>query len=152
MSHACRTLGLGLALVTLTIGSSASYAQLATSDPSHYRHGLNNVPGAVPKSSLRDFRGPKYQSRVVLRRRADLSGLGNPHPNLSRACRDGRFRQVTDRRFVAVLDDRTYGAAIAGSGALFDPRGQGQIGQVYVFVGQGTTNCRVYQGGPPNAG
>ena len=145
-----RSLALALALLALT--GTPGRAQLATTDPSHYSQGVGAPAGGFPESGLRDFRGPKYQRRVVLKRRAGLQQLGQPDPRLSRACREGRFRQVVDRRTVALLDDRTYGAAIGGSAGLHDPRGQAQVGLVYVFVGQGTTNCRVHVGGTPNAG
>lgn len=144
------TLVLALALLAAT-GAPAE-AQLATTDPQHYGQGAGAPAGAAPGPSLRDFKGPKYRRRVVLERRANLQQLGAPSRRLSRACREGRFRQAIDRRYVAVLDDRTYGAAIGGSATLYDPDNAGQTGLVYVFVGQGTTNCQVIIGGTPNGG
>ena len=137
-----------LALTALSpFGEIGRAAQLTTTDRAHYRDGPNARSGRATGQSLPDFRGPFLNRRVLLRRGADLSGLGRPNPKLSRACREGRFRQATDRRFVAVLKDGIYGAAIGQRPGLVDPNGLGQGGIVYVFAGQGTTNCRVYVAG-----
>lgn len=132
--------------------TDAAAASLTRTDPAHYGGSGSNASGALPQPGLRDFRERKITSRVVLRRDQSLRDSGRPSRRLSGACRDGEFRQTVEHRRIAIMDKRSYGAAIGNTKSLYDPQRRGQDGIVYVFVGQGTTNCRVYQLGAPNAG
>lgn len=148
-------LGAAAALLLLASSASAAQAGLATTNRSHIDPGSSAGAGTVApgptgrarRSSLPDFRQPAFRMRVILRREGPLANLGGPNRPLSKACRAGRFRQSVDRLFVAVLGGRIYGAAMGGRSGLFDPQRLASDGLVYVFVGQGTTSCRVYVGG-----
>ena len=97
--------------------------------------------------SPRKRRQPKQTSIVLLRRGEPLNSFAEPSTQHSRACRNGRFRQRQDRRYIAVLNGKIYGAAVGGHGGLRDRSRLSMPGMIYIFVGQGTTNCRVYQAG-----
>jgi len=129
-----------------------SRAQLATTHPEHFSGATKESGTPNGGADLPDFRTPSTKSKVVLRRRQGLTESGNPSRGLSEACRAGDFQQVIDHKFIAVMDERIYGAAVGGTRGLHDPTGRAQNGVVYVFVGQGTTNCRVYQMGAVTGG
>ena len=132
--------------------ASGSQAQLTRTDPDHYGDGpaSGGLTGANPTQP--DYRSANPRSRVLMRRRRDLRDGGPPDARLTRACRNGEFRQVREHRYVAVLNDKVYGAGIGGGRMLYDPMRQAQDGIVYAFLGQGTTNCRVYHLGAPGLG
>ncbi len=138
--------GATILIAALLIGAAASEAQLARTHPRHYGSGLGGT-GDLNARGLPDFRTPDPRSRVIMRRRRGLQDSGRPNQKLTRACRTGELRQAVDHRFVAVLGEKVYGAAIGNHGSLRDPKKLTQPGIVYVFVGQGTTNCRVYSMG-----
>lgn len=132
--------------------ASGSQAQLTRTDPEHYGDGPSSGGLTTPNPTDPDYRSPNPRARVLMRRRRDLRNSSPPDPKLTKACRNGEFRQVREHRYIAVLNDKVYGAGIGGGRMLYDPMRQAQDGIVYVFVGQGTTNCRVYQLGVPGAG
>ena len=145
-------LGIALALLLLAPCVSSAEAGMTATDRSHIVPGSGQgggtvLRGGLPQPSLPDYRERNTRTRVVLRRRASLASLGGPNGRLSRACREGQFRQSIDRHYVAVLDGRIYGAAIGGKRGLVDRLRLGNPGLVYIFVGQGTTSCRVFVGG-----
>ena len=140
-----------LALGLVLLLASGSQAQLTRTDRDHYRDGPSGGL-TVPRSTEPDYRSLNPRSRVLMRRRRDLRNGGPPDSRLTKACRNGEFRQVREHRYIAVLNDKVYGAGIGGGRMLYDPMRQAQEGIVYAFVGQGTTNCRVYQLGAPGAG
>ncbi len=131
----------------LTLGGQA-WAEISVTHPRHYANPPKRVttqPAAIPhgRTGL-----PPLRPRVLVRSDERLGG-GNWNLDrvLSDYCREGQFRQRRDRRFVAILDGRTYGAATASKASLYDPRGVATPGNVYVFRGQGTSRCRVYHQG-----
>ena len=135
------------ALVLLCLAAASDgRAQLAKTHPSHYGGGVA-APGGAAGPGLPDYRMKNPRSRVVLRRRRGLKDSGRPDTKLTQACRNGEFRQLSEHRFVALLDDKVYGAAIGNHGSLIDPRRLARQRIIYIFVGQGTTNCRVYSMG-----
>ena len=136
-----------IALACLAWSAGESWPQLATTHPQHMRSGVSPGPGGPSGQGLPEYRSVDPRSRVVMRRGRGLQDSGRPSRELSRACRNGRFRQLVAHRFVAVLDDKVYGAAIGRHGSLVDPEMMARDRIVYVFVGQGTTNCRVYSMG-----
>ena len=136
---------LAAAVVVLSVPRGGS-AEMARTHPRHLDGGKEVLRGQ-PNSEIPDYKNAGPNSRVLLERRQSLARLGGPDQRLSEACRRGQFRQARDRRYVAVLDKSIYGAGIGGSSALHDPGRIAQPGLVYIFVGQGTTNCRVYVGG-----
>ena len=139
---------LALAALVLTVaGSAVARADMAKTHPNHMDGGAGTAIGGAAGGPVPDYRNAPRNSRIVLRRKRGLDGIGRPNKRFSAACRRGQFRQKLDRRYVAVLDKSVYGAGVGGSGALYDPGRIAQQGLVYVFVGQGTTNCRVYIGG-----
>lgn len=139
-------LGADIAIVCLALGIGSAQAAMSTTNRSHLTPG-NGQSSGIPQPSLPDFREPGTRKRVLLNRKASISSLGQPNPKLSRACRQGLFRQKIDHHFVAVFDRRVYGAAKGGTGSLVDRQRLGSPGLIYVFLGQGTTSCRVYVGG-----
>lgn len=134
-------------LVLLLTGPATAVADMAKTHPSHMDGSNGATRGGGTGGPVPDYRNADPNSRIILRRRGGLDGLGRPSQRFSEACRKGQFRQKLDRRYVALLDKSVYGAGIGGSRGLYDPGRIGQAGLVYVFVGQGTTNCRVYVGG-----
>lgn len=146
----CLLAAVSLGLVAMT--TEADAGSLTRTNPAHYGGNDSGANGTLPQPGLRDFRERKITSRVVLRRDQSLRDSGRPNRRLSQACREGQFRQTTEHRLIAIMDKRSYGAAIGNTSSLYDPQRRGQDGIVYAFVGQGTTNCRVYQLGAANAG
>ena len=132
-----------LVVLGLALGSQSASAGMAKTHPSHMKPRGGQVQG-LPQPSLPDFREPSSRNRVILRGNASP---GNAQPRLSKACREGNFRQRIDRRFIAVMDGTIYGAAVGGRNSLVDRLGLGNDGLIYLFAGQGTTSCRVYVGG-----
>jgi hypothetical protein len=132
----------GLLLATLP---AAGEAQLERTNPQHFGSGPGDDLYLNEGRSLPDYKTPNPRSRVLTRRDRDLTDFGAPDRRLSAACRKGDFLQRTDHRYVAVLNDKVYGAVLGGSRMLHDPQRMAQSGIIYAFVGQGTTNCRVYQ-------
>ena len=128
-----------------------SQAQLTRTDPDHYGAGPAAGGLANPGRGLRDFRSPNPRARVLMQRRRDLTRSSPPDKRLTEACRRGDFRQVREHRYVAVLNKQVFGAGIGGGAMLHDPMRLAQQGIVYAFIGQGTTNCRVFQLGVPGA-
>ncbi|MGF1610125.1 MAG: hypothetical protein ACFCUQ_12060 [Kiloniellales bacterium] len=140
--------------VTLLLAAQApgSRAQLSQTDPNHYGSGVGQSRApATEGRGVPDFRSRNPNSRLLMDSGRRLRDGGPPDRRLTQACRNGRFRQAVDHRFVARLDGQTYGAGIGGRSMLYDPQRMAQDGILYVFVGQGTTNCQVYMLGIPNA-
>lgn len=129
---------------------SEARAEISSTHPRHYTTPPKRVttsPAAIPhgKTHL-----PPLRPGVLLRSDDTLgSGNWNLDQVLSDYCREGRFVQKRDRRYVAVLNGRTYGAATDSRIALYDPRGIASPDTVYVFRSQGTSRCRVYHQGQP---
>lgn len=82
---------------------------------------------------------------VVLRDRRALRAAARHDYGLSKACRQGEFLQSRTGHYVAVLDGEIYGAAIGGQISLQDLGDFAKTGQVYVFIGQGASYCRVFK-------
>ena len=141
-----KRLGAAALLLCLALASAPAQAGVTTTNRSHILPN-NGRSGGLPQPSLPDFREPGIRMQVILRRSAGLGRLGGANARLSRACREGQFRQAIDRRYVAVLDGKIYGAAVGRSRSLVDRQRLANPGLIYIFVGQGTTSCRVYVGG-----
>ena len=138
--------GAAIALLSLFLVSAEVQANMATTNRSHITPSQSQSTG-LPQPSLPDFRERGTRKRIILRRKAGIARLGGANQKLSRACREGYFRQAIDRRLVAVLDGRIYGAAVGGRNSLVDRKRLSNPGIIYIFVGQGTTSCRVFVGG-----
>ena len=65
-------------------------------------------------------------------------------PDLSKACRQRNFRQKRENFFIGQVNGVTYGAAVGGHGSLVDRVKLAENQVIYLFRGQGTTDCRVY--------
>jgi hypothetical protein len=83
-------------------------------------------------------------SNVIVRDDGALMERWVLSPDLSRACNRRLFRQKRDQYLIAVVDGRTYGAAVGGHSSLIDRANMAEQQIVYLFRGQGTTDCRVY--------
>ncbi len=107
----------------------------------------NNPPPRVTDPKAPDIRYQKRGSRVLHRGDEPIETNWTVNREMSRACRHGTFKQRADRRYVALLGKKIYGAALGGHGSLVDEAGLSKIDVLYVFAGQGTTACRVYHRG-----
>lgn len=137
-----------VASLLVALLASEVTAEITVTHPQHYANPPKRVttqPAAVPHGRTRL---PATRPRVLMRSDEAL-GAGNWNLDrvLSEYCREGQFRQQRDRRYVAVLNGRIYGAATASKATLYDRRGVAAPGTVYVFRGQGTSRCRVYHQG-----
>ncbi len=83
-------------------------------------------------------------SRLIYSTKDPLSEIFTKDPGLSKACRRGRFKQVKSMQYIAVVDGRKYGAALYQSNMLHDPKKLAEKDRIYLFKGQGTSNCRVF--------
>ena len=138
----------GLLAMPLYWGGSAAVPAVLADDlyvshPSHYsRH---NSGGSANRSGFaRKTKQAKAGSRLLLRDEGRLVEKWMLSAELSKACNRRVFRQKRENFLIAEVDGRTYGAAVGGHASLVD-RGQMAEKQViYLFRGQGTTDCRVY--------
>ena len=106
------------------------------------------VPGNTvtlpPKSRPPEIREVVRDAIVILRSEEPFGPPWEISKVMSRACSRGQFTQRGDRKYVAVFDRRVYGAAVGGHGSLIDKAGLAEPRVIYVFEGQGTTDCHVY--------
>ena len=124
----------------------AAAAELLSTHPSHYAS-----PGASGQRGNAPIVGRTKQvragSRVVVRDDDPLSQRWRLNQELSRACTRRYFRQKRDKFLIGVVEGRTYGAAVGGHGSLIDRAKMAENQVIYLFRGQGTTDCRVYHRG-----
>ena len=121
----------------------AAAAELLSTHPSHYANPAATLQGAG--SSLRSrTKQARPGSHVVVRDEGALMERWFLNPELSRACNRRLFRQKRDQYLIGVVDGRTYGAAVGGHSSLVDRAKIAENQTVYLFRGQGTTDCRVY--------
>ncbi len=124
-------------------GARASASELYAPHPGHYSK--HNAGGSTSGGALtRKTKQAKKGSRVLVRDEGRLLDQWVLNPELSKACNQRVFRQKRDNFYVAVVDGRTYGAAVGGHGSLVDRAKMAENQVVYIFRGQGTTNCRVF--------
>lgn len=83
-------------------------------------------------------------SNVILLSSVPIQEQWHLNPRLSDACTKRRFRQAVQHHFVGIVQERVYGAAIGGHPSLVDEEELGTDKVVYLFKGQGTSDCRVY--------
>jgi hypothetical protein len=135
---------LGFALTLLAMGIAvAGAAELVTTNPAHYAHPSETIGGS--DASLFDrTKQARPGSHVILRDNGKLTERWVISVDLSRACAKRLFRQKRDQYLVGVVDGRTYGAAVGGHSSLVDRGKMAKDQVVYLFWGQGTTDCRVY--------
>jgi hypothetical protein len=132
------------AAIAFTLGSAPAGATgLVTTHPDHYAR-----PGASPQHSGSSMLGRTKQTRAGSRRIVSDDGALVENwivsADLSRACNKRLFRQKRDQYLIGVVEGRTYGAAVGGHGSLVDRGKMAERQVVYLFRGQGTTDCRVY--------
>jgi len=138
---------IGVAAVLVCLGSAmpgvrAVAADLMATDPSHYAR-----PGASLRGGSSIFDRTKQVragSNVIVRDDGKLLERWVINADLSRACNRRQFRQKRDQYLVGVVDGRTFGAAVGGHSSLYDPAQISEKQVVYLFRGQGSTDCRVY--------
>lgn len=139
---------IGLAAALLCLGGAvpgvrAVAADLMATDPSHYAKPGQALQGAG--SSIFDrTKQARAGSHVIVRDDGKLLERWVINADLSRACNRRLFRQKRDQYLVGVVDGRTFGAAVGGHGSLYDPAQMSEKQVVYLFRGQGSTDCRVY--------
>jgi len=121
-------------------------AELLSTHPSHYSKpggGSQGSRSAITNRTKQALAG----SRVVVRDEGALLERWILNTDLSQACNQRIFRQKRDNFLVGLVDGRTYGAAVGGHGSLVDRANMAENQVVYLFRGQGTTDCRVYHRG-----
>ena len=137
-----KNLGFGAALLALA-APTAGAAELVTTHPSHYAR-----PGAALHGSGGSLVDRTKQARagshVIVRDPDALPERWVVNAELSRACSKRLFGQKRDQYLIGVVDGRTYGAAVGGHGSLIDRVKMAENQVIYLFRGQGTTDCRVY--------
>lgn len=121
----------------------AAAAELMTTDPAHYGNPGRSLHSGAP-SIFDRTKQVRAGSHVVVRDEGKLPERWILNPDLSRACNQRKFRQKRDQYLIGVVDGRTYGAAVGGDSSLYDPAKMAANQVVYLFRGQGTTDCRVY--------
>lgn len=130
---------LSLVLAALPAGA----AELVTTHPSHYAR-----PGAALQGGggllLDPAKQPRSGSHIIVRDPDALRERWVLNANLSRACNKRQFRQKRDQYLIGLVEGRTYGAAVGGHGSLIDRAKMAENQVIYLFRGQGTTDCRVY--------
>ncbi|MEO3430188.1 hypothetical protein AAFN88_15105 [Pelagibius sp. CAU 1746] len=132
-----------LALSGFAAAPAAGAAELMSTHPSHYRSSGEAVNGGST-SILGRTKQVRAGSRVIVRDEGALLERWVLNTDLSRACNRRLFRQKRDQFLVGIVDGRTYGAAVGGHGSLLDRVKMAENQVVYLFRGQGTTDCRVY--------
>lgn len=121
----------------------AEAAELLSTDPSHYRNPSETLGGG--RSSITNrTKQARAGSHVIVRDEGALRESWVVSQDLSRACSRRLFRQKRDQYLVGIVDGRTYGAAVGGHGSLVDRVQMAENQVIYLFRGQGTTDCRVY--------
>jgi len=132
------------ALFLSLVGMTAPEAgELLSTHPSHYAN-----PRATLQGGGSAIRGRTKQvragSNIIVRDEGALMERWRLNEDLSRACSRRLFRQKRDQYLIGIIDGRTYGAAVGGHGSLIDRVKMAKNQTVYLFRGQGTTDCRVY--------
>lgn len=124
-------------------GPAAAAPELLSTHPSHYANPGRTLGGGAP-SILDRTKQARAGSHVVVRDEGALLERWRLNAELSRACNKRLFRQKRDQYLIGVVDGRTYGAAVGGHSSLVDRAKMAENQVVYLFRGQGTTDCRVY--------
>lgn len=121
----------------------AAATELRATHPSHYRNPGEALAGSG-SSVLDRTKQVRAGSHVIVEDEGALLERWVLNPDLSRACNRRLFRQKRDQYLIGVVDGRTYGAAVGGHSSLVDRANMSENQIVYLFRGQGTTDCRVY--------
>lgn len=131
-----------LACAGLGQGAAAGATELLSTHPNHYSQPSATMGGGL--SILNRSKQARAGSHVVVRDEDALLERWRLSPELSRACNRRLFRQKRDQYLIGVVDGRTYGAAVGGHSSLVDRVKMAENQVIYLFRGQGTTDCRVY--------
>jgi hypothetical protein len=123
-------------------GIAAGAAELLSTHPNHYANPSATLQGGG--SLLDRTKQARSGSRIVVRDEDALLERWRLNPDLSRACNRRVFRQKRDQYLIGIVDGRTYGAAVGGHSSLLDRAKLAENQTIYLFRGQGTTDCRVY--------
>ena len=123
--------------------AEAGAAELLTTHPSHYARPGEARPGSGV-SILGRTKQARAGSHVIVHDPDALQERWVLNAALSRACTKRLFRQKRDHYLIGVVDGRTYGAAVGGHGSLLDRGRLAEDSAIYLFSGQGTTDCRVW--------
>ena len=127
-------------------GPPSAAGELATTHPAHHSRGVQPRLRAplLRHTPVRRPVNPRPSSVLLMdetRRGLEDFKLVKP---LTKACRDGRFRQVRDRRYIAKVQGMTYGAGLGGHASLYDPDRRAMGGMVYIFKNEDSSRCLVY--------
>ncbi len=131
------------ACAALANSAAAGAADLLSTHPSHYSQ-PGTTQGGGGASILNRTKQARAGSHVIVRDEDALLERWRLNPDLSRACNRRLFRQKRDQFLVGVVEGRTYGAAMGGHSSLVDRVKMAENQVIYLFRGQGTTDCRVY--------
>jgi hypothetical protein len=123
------------------VSSHTSVAQNGYLSPNNITRKPLLKPG-LPNQQLKKER--YLGSRLIYSTPDPLREIFTRDAGLSKACQRGRFKQVKSMQYIAVVDGRKYGAALYQKNMLHDPKKLAEKDRIYLFKGQGTSNCRVY--------
>ncbi len=96
------------------------------------------------RTNKRVKKEPYLGSRLIYKTTNSINKLFTKDSKLSLACQRGRFLQKKEMQYIAVVGGRKYGAALYKNSMLHDPKGLGNKDKIYLFRGQGTSNCNVF--------
>jgi len=129
--------------VFLLCGGTGFASEISGTHPTHITSSKSKLEGSFgtpPEQPAYPYAG----GQVVVNSPDPLQESWKVSAELSSACSRGHFKQKRQHGLVAVMDGRKYGAGVGGHSSLIDPRKLAKPQVVYVFTGQGTTDCRVY--------
>ncbi|WP_420348217.1 hypothetical protein [Pelagibius sp.] len=124
-------------------GAAVDAADLLSTHPTHYKQHLGG--GSASGGALgRKTNQARAGSRLLVRDEGRLQEKWVLSADLSQACRQRLFRQKRDNFYIGQVGGVVYGAAVGGHGSLVDRAKMAENQVIYLFRGQGTTDCRVY--------
>jgi len=129
--------------VILLSGSLGHASEISGTHPTHITSSKSQLDGGYgtpPKQPSY----PNARGQVIVKSPDPLRKAWEVSAALSKACSRGTFRQRRPHGLVALMNGRKYGAGVGGQSSLVDTQKLAKPQIIYVFTGQGTTDCRVY--------
>ncbi|WP_120496693.1 hypothetical protein [Kiloniella sp. EL199] len=139
--HLKKIISTALICIAFTVSSHNSVAQNGYLTPNNIKRKPLLKPG-LPNQQLKKER--YLGSRLIYSTEESLREIFTKDVGLSKACQRGRFKQIKSMQYIAVVEGRKYGAALYQTSMLHDPKKLAEKDRIYLFKGQGTSNCRVY--------
>ncbi|WP_156176726.1 hypothetical protein [Kiloniella spongiae] len=141
-NHLTNFISTALICAAFAVSSHDTFAQSGYMTPNNITRKPLLKPG-LPNQQLKKER--YLGSRLIYSTADPLREIFTKDTGLSKACQRGRFKQVKSMQYIAVVNGRKYGAALYQRNMLHDPQKLAEKDKIYLFKGQGTSSCRVYQ-------